>query len=66
METVFVVAKPDENQDDDGEGEDEWEGTLKRLTRIIERQARETKQILGSKADKVQTTIEECAKKELI
>ena len=65
-ETIFVVAKPDEDEDDQGDGEDEWEGTLKRLTRLVERQARQTKEELSLKADKIQSTIEECAKKELV
>ena len=52
LNTIFVVAKPTEDQEDE-EG-DEWEGTLKRLTRVVERQARATQEMLGSKAAKLE------------
>jgi len=61
--TFFVVAKPIEDEDDE-EG-DEWEGTLKRLTRIVERKAKVTQEMLDSKVNKLQTIIEDSAKKEL-
>ena len=47
-----MVAKSIENQEDE-EG-DEWEGTLKRLTRVVERQARATQEMLDFKAAKLE------------
>ena len=52
-----MVSKPAEDQDDE-EG-DEWAGTLKRLTRIVERQARVTQEMVSNKVAKLQTIIED-------
>lgn len=57
-----MVAKPAEDQDDE-EG-DEWEGTLKRLTRVVERQAKATQEMLDSKAAKIEQSIEDSAARE--
>ena len=57
-----MVAKPTEDQDDE-EGE-EWEGTLKRLTRVVERQAKATQEMLDSKAAKIEQSIEDSAARE--
>ena len=62
LNTIFVVAKPTEDQEDE-EG-DEWEGTLKRLTRVVERQARATQEMLSSKAAKIEQSIEDSAARE--
>ena len=56
------MAKPTEDQEDE-EG-DEWEGTLKRLTRVVERQARATQEMLGSKTAKLEQIIEDSAARE--
>ena len=56
------MAKPTEDQDDE-EGE-EWEGTLKRLTRVVERQAKATQEMLDSKAAKIEQSIEDSAARE--
>ena len=62
LNTIFVVAKPTEDQEDE-EG-DEWEDTLKRLTRVVERQARATQEMLSSKAAKIKQSIEDSAARE--
>ena len=60
--TNLLLVKPIHEEDDDED--DEWEGTLRRLTRLIERQGTLVKADLGARCDKLQQTLEETNKKE--
>lgn len=62
-ETNLLVARPSETDEDTG---DDWEGTINRLTKVVERQSKMIQEKLGSKSDQLQATVEENAKKELV
>ena len=59
---LFVV-KPLDTGEDEG---DDWEGTIKKLTRVFERQGQSIQRRLGSKSDRIFEAIEESSKKEII
>ena len=60
----MIVLKP-EATDDDEDGDD-WEGTIRRLTKVVERQARYINIRLGAKCDKLLQTFEDFTKKDII
>ena len=62
-ETILIVAK---SEDADEDEDNEWEGTLRRLTRVVEGQSSIITKSLGQKVDKLQETIQENAKKDHI
>ena len=63
--TVLFYGKYTSNVDEDYEAEeDEWEGTVRRLTRSMERSAQTVKTIVAAKCDKIQVSMEESSKKE--
>ena len=59
----MVVFKKIDEEDDDG---DDWEGTIRKLTRIMERQSKTIQETVVSKTDKLQTTIEDFSRKDTI
>ena len=62
-DTIMLVARSIEAAGDDG---DEWEGSLKKLTRLIESQSCVVQNRLKTEVAKLQTTIEENFKKDSI
>ena len=63
QDTIMLVARSIEAAGDDG---DEWEGSLKKLTRLIESQSCVVQNRLKTEVAKLQTTIEENFKKDSI
>ena len=51
------------DKDDDGE-DDEWEGTVRRLTRTMDRTTEAVKKTVEAKCDKIQSTLDENNRKE--
>ena len=49
---------------DDEDDDDEWEGTVRRLTRTMERTTNTVKKIVEDKCDKIQQSLDENNKKE--
>jgi hypothetical protein len=58
-EQFLFVVQPDDADDDDG---DEWEGTIKKMTKHTEKNIQDMGRQLEKKQDKLQTTIEEFKK----
>ena len=61
--TILIVAK---SEDADEDEDNEWEGTLRRLTRVVEAQSSNITKSLGQKVDKLQDTIQENTKKDAV
>ena len=59
---LLLVKQTDVSED----GGDDWEGTIKRLTRVVERQGRLVRSRLDSKVDKLQSSFEDFVRKEAI
>ena len=62
-DTHMIVVEKLDKADDEG---DDWEGTIRRLTKIVTRNARDVKNRIGQKVDKLQSTIEDNSKREMI
>jgi len=60
---VLFYGRPDDDNEDEGD-DDEWEGTVRRLTRTMERSATAVKKMVDTKCNKIQVTLEESSKKE--
>eukprot|EP00353_Schmidingerella_taraikaensis_P012708 CAMPEP_0185590406 /NCGR_PEP_ID=MMETSP0434-20130131/60644_1 /TAXON_ID=626734 ORGANISM="Favella taraikaensis, Strain Fe Narragansett Bay" /NCGR_SAMPLE_ID=MMETSP0434 /ASSEMBLY_ACC=CAM_ASM_000379 /LENGTH=157 /DNA_ID=CAMNT_0028214557 /DNA_START=542 /DNA_END=1015 /DNA_ORIENTATION=+ len=62
-EVYLFLVKPNEELDDEG---DTWEGSLKRIIRVVERKGRAIEQRLDKKTDALQASIEDMIKKEIV
>jgi len=62
-EVYLFLVKPNEELDDEG---DSWEGSLKRIIRVVERKSRAIEQRLDKKTDALQASIEDMSKKEIV
>lgn len=60
--THFFVIKP---SSEEGEEEDGWGGTVSKLTAVISRQSNRLQKDIGGKVDRLQSSLEESAKKDL-
>ena len=59
-DTVLIAARRADPSADEG---DEWEGTIKKLTRVVESTGRRVESRLGTKVERLQTTVEELSRK---
>ena len=62
QDTHFFVIKP---SSEDGEEDDGWGGTVSKLTAVINRQNNRLQKDIGGKVDRLQSSLEEAAKKDL-
>mmetsp|Transcript_30609 Transcript_30609/g.40735 ORF Transcript_30609/g.40735 Transcript_30609/m.40735 type:complete len:106 (+) Transcript_30609:1820-2137(+) len=61
QEVYLFVTMHEADADDDGES---WEGSLKRITRVVDRNSRGLHERLTKLSETLQTTIEDLGKKE--